>query len=445
MSEPLKEEEIQEDLKQSDELTDDTDLLTYADIDSVLDRDDIDHDKFNESAMKGAEKILWKDVKISPKVEPVSTKDDEEKDEEPEAVVPDLKSAEEVPVKKKEVIEDKTDKTAAAKDKTDKQTFVIDENLIKTEVDKFRETNKDNPDVAKMVQDYQGILNGVKDEVMSPKVLRNYINSQLYIKNVKPNPLDPKWQPDKKITTDPDYLAKAVEAKNKIIIDSLQRVFKSFPAEALTNPEVEKDFLRELLAEDPRAFHKYEKQRDIIEKNVDETYDKFVSLRSNWKEVARDSARVEVAKFQSILAGVNLTPEECGIPDLTINDEGYNEFLNGHGNVLFKKDGSPNENVIGFVDGDIPFIRPGSVFAELTAAFMKSVATKIAERGRQEGFSIGKNSIPEPSLSDSGVKGEKDSLEENTEFDSESDKTPEELESNFAKWSKKLFNNGKRK
>jgi hypothetical protein len=436
--------EIQETLKKADELTDDTNILLLDDIDTIFDRDDMDHDRFAELSLQGKQEILWKDIKVKTEKDVIpETKDDEELEDEPKPEIPEPKSAEEIPVKE-EVIEDKTGKTAAAKDKTDKQTFIIDENLIKTEVDKFRETNKDNPNLVKMVEDYQGILNGVKDEVMSPKVLRNYINSQLYIKNVKPNPLDPKWQPDKKVTTDPDYLAKAVEAKNKLIADNMRSIFKDFPPEAITDPEIEKEYLKELQAEDPRAFFKYEKQLEIIQKNVNESYDRFRNLRDNWEPIAADSIKVEVAKFNSILAGLNLTPEEVGIPSLELDDKYRNDFLYQPGNVLFKKDGSVNENVIGFIDNDIPFIKPNAVFAELVSHFTKAMMAKATEKGRVEGYNIGKDAIPEPNMADSGAKGEKDSLEVNLDFDDDS-KSPEELESNFAKWTNKLFNSGKRK
>lgn len=426
---------------QTDEftLTDDTNLLELPDIDNVLNRDDIDLDKFIESSKVGADKILWKDVKISSEIAPEdkSKKPEEEIVEEP---VVDTKEDKGTEAKAEAVEQPKTDPPV---DNPTKTTLAIDEAYIKSEVDKFKDTNKDNPNLDKMVEDYQGILNGVRGEVMSPKAFKNYINSQMYIKQMKPSPLDTTWKPDTKVTTDPDYLQKALVAKNKLISEQMRRVFRDFPDEALTNPETEKEFLRELMAEDPRAITRYDEARKTIEKNVNESYDKYVHLQNNWETIARDSINVQVAQFNALLSQLNLTPEDLALPNLSLDDKYYNEFL--YKNVIYDKNGKPNENVIGFLDGKIPVIKPNAVYVELVNNFAKTIISKAAEQGRKEGFEIGKTSIPEPSMSDSPIRGEKQTLEVNPDFlQDDSDLTPEQLENKFQSWKQKLFN-GKRK
>ncbi len=390
--------------EEEDNLTDETDLLDFEDeskLDEILDRDDVDITKYLDLVKtvgklpKEEQKILFKDIKISVK------KDEPIQDEKAEKSVPETKLTE-------TKAPPKTEEKSVEKPADKLKPFVISEEFIKTQIDRFKEQNKENPNLGKMTSDYEQILSGVKGDTMSERAFKNYVNSQQYIKSIK-TPFDPSWKPDPKVVSEPSYIEKATKQKNEMILNTIKSKYKDFPDEALTDPEFRKEFERDLARDDPREFRKYETLIDETEKSINDRYDRWFYITQNWETMAKDTVESDVKIFNDWLNSKGIKPEEIGMPDLTLDEKYYNQFL--YDNVLYDEKKKPNETVMTFMDGQYPIIKPMAVFNTLKDIFIDQIIQRREEIARIEGFKHGKDNVIEPSLSVAPGMGNRDSIE----------------------------------
>lgn len=379
------------------ELTDETNIygLDNTELNEILERDDIDLNKYLELVKmirltKNQDaKILFKDIKKVLEPKPGDKPSD---------------------VKTETIADTKTgkDKTPALKP-ADQKPFTVDDKFIGEQVAKFKEKNKDKEpaQLERMTQEYRQILDGIKGQTSTSKLFNNYVNSQTYIKSIK-SPFDANWKPDPNIVKQPEYIEKALKAKNAKLLSSIRSKYPDFPEDALSNNDTRLEFERELIRENPRLFRAYEDYFNDQEKQINDNYDKYNYVVENWERMAKDTIESDIKLFTGWLENQGIKPEEINLPDLTIDEKYYNPFL--YTNVLYTKDKKPNTDVMTFMDGNYPIMKPMAVFRALQDHFLDSVIELNRTKAMQEGFNLGKDSF-EPSLSESHITGETDKIE----------------------------------
>ena len=408
-----------------DEWKDDTDIFPFADdpdkADLIFDREDVDIDKFNAAylALKNKPEeerhIYFKDIKISKDKNADELQNNEKTD------LTDIKD--DLSIDDTNV--DETKKAQAAGDKTPPEvktsdatkTFTVDEKQIVDRVAKFRKDNeekvKDPAVLNAMVDDFQKILETVKGDPFNEHSLKMHINAQTYIRNVK-TPFAPDWKPDPKVTQTAEYIKKATEHKNNVILANLQDRydgvdFPLFPAAALSDPNVKREFEKELISTDPSEYDNYKQTLNKSEKEINAEFDRWQYVDQNWETMAADTIKSDVTLFHKFLESQKVKPEDIGIPDLTLDDKYYNKFL--YENIFYRGKGKTNEDVFAMYNGKYPVVKPFSVYNTLRDFFLDSIIAKREEAARIEGYELGKKDTVEPGMSNSLNPGEREIID----------------------------------
>lgn len=410
---------------EEDEISDNTKLSEIENIDDVVERDDIDIDKLLNWIKEGGEDVKFGDIKIKPEVDDDKEKDKKEKDTDDKEDVKDddVDDKEKADKDKKESDdkkeqpddksqEDKTKEKDQPSDKPDKKEakpFKITDDFIKKQLSDFRESLADKDEETKnnMVSHLENVLSGIKGEVIGQKAFNNYVNGQFYIKKVK-SPFDKNWKPEQDTVKDPEYIEKATKQKNKMLVTELQKKYKDFPDEAFEDPEIKKEFERNLNQDDPSAFKEYQEKLGSLEKDINDQYDRYYHFVNNWESIAAETLKTETDLFREWLNAYGLQLKDVGIDSLDIDDNYYNKYL--WDNVVFDKDGKMNEDVLVLLDGVVPVIKPMSVMNALKNSVYDEVLKIKTHQARQDGYTKAKDDIPDPSLSDSGVTGQREEI-----------------------------------
>lgn len=458
-------DENPEDKTEETEINDETDLLNVVDVellDSILDREDVDLDKFLEltrtvhSKPKDEQKILLRDIKISKEDDPDKEKSDEEpivpdaseKDQSDKNKSSENKAEDKTTSENKDTSKDENSDKTEESDKgkkpwENKNVFTVTEDFIKNSVKKFQEENKDKHDAQtldRMVGDYENILNSIIGRTLDQKMLNNYVNAETYIHKIK-TPFDKDWKPDENITKDPDYIKIATEQKNKMITQAIQREFPDFPNDGLSNKDARIDFIRALNEEDPEAYDKFKSISQDVENDINDKYDRYYYITKNWKTMAKSTIEADVEFFNMWLDGKGLKPEDIGAPDLKLDDKDYNEFI--YNKILYKDKDHTNDDVLTFMDDKYPIIKPESVFNKLKDLFEDAVLMKREEAAREEGYKLGQNAQIEPSLSESEFAGQKDEIVISDDVFDDDDASLDQIEKGLQAVKDKMLGNSK--
>jgi hypothetical protein len=401
------------------ELTDDLDLseLDSESIYEIMELDNIQEDKILDWVKTGMkEKLLYKDVKVAK--EETKTDDaadqqvsDQDKDavSDPEDkdksdVVDDSKkdgdSTTKEPGKTDSKDDVNADKTAEAK------TIKITDEYITKQIANLKEQlkGKDPDAIEKQVSNLESILGGVKGDEMTPRVLRNYVNAQNYIKTLK-TPFDKDWKPDPAVVNTPEYIEKATKQKQLMIAEAIKQKYPDYPADA--DLEAIQDFEDGL---SNREYDAYKELRDGEGKRISDNYDRHQHLAENWEDIARDTLQSEIQLFKKSLEDKKISLKDLGIQSLDLDDKLYNEYL--YNNLLFDAKGNPNPNVFTFVDNVIPVVKPMSVFNALRDLHFDNIIALREAAARKEAYRKGIDDQPDPSLSDYQQQpGQRDEIE----------------------------------
>lgn len=409
-------------------------------LNELMDREDIDIDKYLEwmktqDADATIESIVTKEEKDPDKKDEVDTDDPDKEDTDVDVDADDTDSgkegdqtkAEDKKDEDKKVEEDskgKTDDDSTGDAKTKPKTIKINDEYITKQVQNFRNQLKDNDPatIDKKAEQFQDILNGIKGGDMDTKSLKNYINAQMYIKTIK-SPFDADWKPDQKVVENPEYIQKATEQKQKMILDRIQKQFPDFPDDGLTDDDVMKDFEEGLSR---REFQDFSNNFDAVGKEIDESYDRYIHVVTNWEDIAKDTITADVQLFKARISKLNLSLKDLGIESLDLNEKDlYNEYL--WKNVIFQ-DGEankPDSGVLTYMDETIPIVKPGSVYSKLIDLNLERIMGSKEYSARKQGFEAGINNQEDPSTSDASGKEHRDKIEI-TEEDFDDNTTPEQ-------------------
>jgi len=328
-------------------------------------------------------------------------------------------------------------------DKTAKYTkvFIVDDKFIADAVAKFREKNKDDKDVDAKAIEYQKALETVKGDPFNQHNLNIHVNAQKYIKQIN-SPFNPEFKLSQDTKSSKEYIEKATTKKNEMLLNAIRGAgYVDFPEDGLTNPEAKREFEKELYAEDPRGFRKYENLIDSREAAINKQFDQWYYITENWESMARDVVQTDVALFNAYLKEKKIDPIKIGVPDLTLDDKNNNPFL--YENILMPN-GKVNPDVITMMDGNIPIVKPMSVFNQLKEIFEDDIIAYHAEIARAEGYQAGRKAIIEPSMSNSPGSGKIDITDDANVLEND-DATLEQLDKLLNKTKASIIGGGKKR
>jgi hypothetical protein len=411
-------------------------------LDELIDRDDIDLDKYLEWMKTQDADATIESVLIVEKEEDETDDDQDKKDDD------DLEVKKAAALKKegdqtegddkkedKKVEEEskgKTDDDSVVDGKTKTKTIKISDEYITKQVQNFREQMKDkDPElINKKSGQFQDILNGIKGGEMDAKALKNYINAQMYIKTIK-SPFDKDWKPESKVVEDPEYIRKATEQKQKMIQSRIKEKFPTIPDDAFEDEDALKEFEESLSR---REFQDYTNVYDTITKEIDSEYDRYVHIVNNWEDIAKDTITTDVKLFEARLAKVNLSLKDLGIDSLDLDEKDlYNEYL--WKNVLFTEGDTnqPDDSILVFMDDTIPVVRPGTIYNKLLDLNLEAILGQKQHDARKQGFNAGLNNHEDPSTSDLAGKEHREKIEIDEEDFDDDNLTPEQIQDKLDK------------
>ena len=371
--------------------------LTDEEIDFLFDNDKIDIDKLLE-AFKSKEDKLVKDFLTEA---PKESKDSQDKLD----------------------ADSKTDKSTD-EGKTDSGRLItIDEAYIQKAT---ADLSKENPDSAELIK---SILEGVKGEAFTSKALQNYINSQLYIKEIK-SPLDKDWKMPEESKTE-EYIKQAEEVKTKTLISKMKEHFPDFP------DSLDEDTLAEY--EETLSRRDYSKYLQLMEderKKIDSEFDRYFYIANNWEQLAVNTINSDLQLFEKKLSESGVSLKDLGI-DLKLDENGYNKFL--FENILIPNN-KVNNRIVHFIGESVPVIEPRALYKELLDLFYNDILELAMNKGKSTGYKEAIKDIPEPKGTHSSKSGMLDYNEEISIFDND-ELDDELLDKHLNKIRKKILNN----
>lgn len=348
-----------------------------------------------------------------------------------------LKSKEDKSVK--DFIADATKPAEKGEEKSDADSKVIDQidegktdsgRLITIDDAYIQKTladlSKDNPQSAEQLK---SILEGVKGESFTSKALQNYINSQLYIKEIK-SPLNKDWQMPEESKTE-EYIKQAEEIKKKTLISKMKEHFPDYP------DDLDEDniaLFEESLSR--RDYSRYLQLIDEEKEKIDREFDRYFYIANNWEQLAIDTIKSDLQLFEKKLSESGVKLSDLGI-DLQLDENGYNKFL--FDNILLPNN-KVNNKIVHFIGESIPVLEPRALYKELLDLFYNDILELALNKGKSTGYKEAIKDIPEPK----GTHGSKSAMldydEEVNIFDSE-DVDDELLDKHLNKIRKKILNN----
>ncbi len=298
------------------------------------------------------------------------------------------------------------------------------------------------------------ILQGLKgkDETIEvdAKFLKNYIHSQLYIKNLESDKENLLKQPDLNSV-------KTEETDNQYINDRVNTAMKSLYPDRGENPEDIKQFESDLAVDNPRGLNKYLADEQNIRSNIENEVKRNIYMKQNQNEFAIKSAAKAQELFVQNLEkqGLNNVAEilkDKKIDFWNFDETGKNEQLNELiwdqtipiENPLRKFGGNGNPN--DFSDKNASYlIDPVKLMmravykygGELYKANLDKVAKESFEKGLKKEVDKEKNVPPSASASSSSsVVSPKNT---NSPIMISEDMSVEEMEVNLEKLKNKIL------
>lgn len=243
------------------------------------------------------------------------------------------------------------------------------------------------------------ILTAIKGDKMTPRVLKNYLNSQYLIqKDLSGQLYKPKQgeQNDVRLPESDTKLQREAEptfqqkpsqelpadlkaAEEEIVFDKLRAKFPDLP----TDPEEMKLYRKDLVLEDPDQFYELKEAEIQIRQQVKRDLQQIVELQNNYQSVNAQIIQQEMNKIKTELQDMGLTPEALGYE---FDPEKSEDFIN---ELLTDKQGNIDPSVVqigrGYLKG-IDIIQPDALVNKFFRTQMKRINQYIANKSKNEGF-----------------------------------------------------------
>ncbi len=246
-------------------------------------------------------------------------------------------------------------------------------------------------------------LKGIKGEKLTNKVLKNYLNSQEFIKNQKET---------FRTTTPVDRtkLEKQVESvKVNMLFTNLKSKIPELPPNFFNMEQEE----RNEWVRDYDYNHPLEKNfKDVYFselENVDKQTKEYVDLQTSWQDRFKATVLEDIKAFRTRLESYGVKESDLGIE---INEDYLQKFL-------FDETGKPKSLVS--YDRGVAEISPGKILQALIDENFDRIIELREKAAEKKGFLKRTSQEDNPSLSGAGVTGKKTEEKETLTIDDDLD------------------------
>lgn len=274
--------------------------------------------------------------------------------------------------------------------------------------------------IANQPEDVRNIYEGIKGEKLTPKVLKNYVNSQRWISEQKQSSVQQEVRQIPKVES--EYGDKVKE----LTILQLKNKYNDIPAEAIADAEVFKDYLRDIQIDDPLKAIDVLQDYKSLHSKVNNDFQTVVNYQQNWETVNYNNLNSDVGEFKSFLSKYNLKPEDIGL-NLELDESRNNEYIL---NNILRDNGDIDARVVKQFAG-LPLVEKGAVYNKLVQKNIDKIVEMAQVRARRESVANKKTIQPPPSLSASNVQGTR--KETHGDMDNIDDLSLEEIEKKLEK------------
>ncbi len=245
--------------------------------------------------------------------------------------------------------------------------------------------------------EYRAYLEGIRGEQLSPKALKNYINSQDYIAKQKQTKEQPPQLP-------PDVQTQIAETTKQIARNNLKNKFPEMPIEAMHSEEAFNEWVKDLNFEKPlQMLDVVEEYRKILN-DTQRVAGDLHYISTNWESRANEAMVKEIEKFKADLAKKGIKPEDLGI-DLTYDPQKKNDYIT---ESVLKRNGQLDNGVVFLEYSKYPRVIENGVYRKLIELNYDKIADMIEIKGRQAGYEAKKQNQPPPSMSAAGIAAKRD-------------------------------------
>lgn len=247
--------------------------------------------------------------------------------------------------------------------------------------------------------EYRAYLEGIKGEQLSPKALKNYINSQDYIAKQKQARETQSQQ-----QLPPDVQTQIAEITKQITRNNLKAKFPDMPIEAVQSEDGFKEWLRDLNIDDPMQMYDVREEYRKIHDDTQRVAGELHYISNNWETLANEAMVKEIDKFKADLAKKGIKPEDLGI-DLTYDPQKKNDYIT---ESVLKRNGQLDNGVVFLEYSKYPRVIENGVYRKLIELNYDKIADMIEIKGRQAGYEAKKQNQPPPSMSAAGIAAKRD-------------------------------------
>lgn len=253
--------------------------------------------------------------------------------------------------------------------------------------------------IASQPEELRNYLEGIKGEQLSPKALKNYINSQDYIAKQKQARETQSQQ-----QLPPDVQTQIAETTKQITRNNLKAKFPDMPIEAVQSEDGFKEWLRDLNIDDPMQMYDVREEYRKIHDETQRVAGELHYISSNWETHANEAMVKEIEKFKADLAKKGIKPEDLGI-DLTYDPQKKNDYIT---ESVLKRNGQLDNGVVFLEYSKYPRVIENGVYRKLIELNYDKIADMIEIKGRQAGYEAKKQNQPPPSMSAAGIAAKRD-------------------------------------
>ena len=249
--------------------------------------------------------------------------------------------------------------------------------------------------IASQPKEHQDILQRISGETISPKALKSYIHSQVYIDQLKSGELK---QPDKPIPEKQEVLSvDEINAERKaFLINKLKSSYPDLTEDVFTNEDSLEEYVSDLKMHSPIKAEKFIKAYFENEGNWNSRIEQYTKIANNWETIAKASVVEAVKTFDAGLKKRNIKSDDIGIK--------YTEkFML---DTFIMPNGKPNPKIVTYLDssGRVPIINREALVTVMKEYYEDSIIDAVRNAASNEAMSNRSKREAPGSISTSTIK-----------------------------------------
>ena len=241
--------------------------------------------------------------------------------------------------------------------------------------------------IAKANPDEKAIFQSIRGRKMDQQALKNYVNAQKYIVELKAKVTQPIQQ--EKIeapaeTPKPD-VNELPKIREQIVLESIRKRFPNLNIPE--TPEEYKKFKTDLNYVDPDQYLDLRDAEKQEATSFENEYKQVQYFRENYKDINQQQINLAIANIETEASEMGIDLKELGY-DLGLDKAGYNKII---AELLLDESGMPHQDVVqigakGSLMEGIPLVNEKALANKFLQHHFKQIMQKVKLGGRKEGF-----------------------------------------------------------